>query len=600
MAVNDQPWWYQGCLDNIAKILPAGTNVMCPKEHCDSTTIKNYAETYCTCQPPYCGDCCPGDANYPGCCKFTQTSPLPVADDNCFCCCSCMANNTPIAYSATQYRAIEDYEVGDRVYVAGDVSLSSWSEQIVRFSAGAAGGTNTMIKVAFGDANSSDYLLVSRGQPFLMPDRKLKTVETLVPGKDSLVSFDGTERPVLSLEAGQFNYGLHHIATSLGAATSPADHLLLAKGIVCGDWALQVALMTTPPDELGFVEGQRELPELGTRAYGEAYSDLDHTATLAALPGVEHAQPDAAEFTAFGSTPGVYIPEHADSFLTQEQAWEIETNGQQAPITAESGEDILDYLFAIHRGFFPDVVFYLDVENQLPNAYSFEEYDRRMVIITGGLIRMRDIGQEGMALVIAHCIGRFTGGKPLDEQGCSCTGQADYAAVAGVLPSVWNGLQWVPVAKAGIAQIGALFALVKQHRGGSNACADPALDCRLAAMNAPLEMMPLPNCAGGPPDPALAVTGATGATGTPHGQVSVSFNLALDRTTAQQVANYQFEPTTKTYDAALGRDGQSVQVAADVVEGIEYTLTVTDVLSAEQAPLDPGQGTANFTATGGN
>src|SRR6185437_13457422 len=93
------PDWCKPCLDAIK----AYGGVQCPQQHCDNTLIVNYSHAFCNCCSPWAGKCTSGP--YPcnpqpaGCCQNTNATPVPVADQNCWCCCGCFANNTPIAFN---------------------------------------------------------------------------------------------------------------------------------------------------------------------------------------------------------------------------------------------------------------------------------------------------------------------------------------------------------------------------------------------------------------------------------------------------------------------------------------------------------------------
>lgn len=115
------------------------------------------------------------------------------------------------------------------------------------------------------------HLIVIPRQPFLMKDGTLKQAEKLVPGKDLLVAEDGSAMPVISMEAGLFKKAIHHIATSTEKASSLNEHLLLANGVVIGDYATLIGMSTTISsleDKYG------ELPALGSREYNEANTHL--------------------------------------------------------------------------------------------------------------------------------------------------------------------------------------------------------------------------------------------------------------------------------------------------------------------------------------
>ena len=595
-TLDDQPWWYAQCLANIQSL--GGT--MCQTNHCDSSIVKNYSEQYCNCKGSFPNGCVPVQNPPPNCCSYSAVSPVPIISENCYCCCGCFANNTPVAFDKDQYKAIVEFQVGDLVYVADDINLSSFSQRQVMWSSGAGdvGAVNPMIKITFGTVEKNDYLLVNRAQLFLVEGSKLKPAAALVPGQDSLITADGSPRSILSLQVGYFKKGMHHIATSKDATTNPDGHLIIAKGIIAGDWALQVGLSTSTTHAM-LVDGAHDLPEFGTKEYEQALTavGLDISPFRVAVTGFVETEISAAEFEAFDESSQAYIPENAFAFLTPDQAYDV-SQSSIAPPASQAGKASVLYLFKLFGAFYPTVKFYYAEQNLTPNAYFFEEYGVTQLVVTGGLARCQTVKFEGMALIMATMVGAIASGPPFNDEGWSCLGVASYSASASTLPNVWIGMQSVPIYKAGLQQITELFNLIKpDHRGGSNTCMGVSTDCRIAAMQAGFTMLPLPACAGGPPDPALEVTGADGVIGLPRGTVTVSFNMNVDPQTASQPANYGFAPLARTFAAQVSAtDPTQVMVLVELVDGTDYVLTVDGVLSENQQPLVPGKNTANFTA----
>jgi hypothetical protein len=597
MSNGGQPWWYAQCLANIQK-MPPPYNVMCEVNHCDNNMVQAYSELVCSCQPPYQNGCAPTPT--PGCCPYSATSPVPVLSLSCFCCCGCFANNTPVAFGKDQYKPIIEFEVDvDTIYVADDVSLKSWSRRPVRFSSGAgdAGAANMMLKVTYG-APTQDYLLVNRGQLFLLPDRTLKPAASLIPGTDSLITADGTPHLVVALEAGIFKKGMHHVATSTRAATSPDGHLLLAKGIVCGDWALQIALSSPAAHQtLPLAKDLGHAPEFGTREYSAMAPHLEHKPFRSIVPGTRLAAVPRDEFEPFDSDDAIEIPKDAFAFLTLDQSRDIHDSASIAPPLSQAGKESLHYLFKLFGAFYP-IEFDYDERNVMPNAYYFEKDDGTgHVVVTGGLVRCKDMNYEGLALAIASVVGATTGGPPLNDSGVSCIGIAAYSAVGDVMTSVFLGLGALPIIKAGMPQLESLFARIQpKHRGGSDTCMNISTTCRIEAMNAAFNMMPLPYCAGGPPDPTLEVVGATATAGLPHSVVTVTFNAPVDQVTGLAPANYAFDPLAEAFAAdPVAGNPSAVAIKVNLALKTSYTVTAVGVLSLDQQPLVPGQDTASFT-----
>ncbi|MEA3062806.1 MAG: hypothetical protein QOJ94_2587 [Sphingomonadales bacterium] len=167
-------------------------------------------------------------------------------------------------------RAIEDYAVGDRVMAASeDGSSWAWAPREVAFSSGTGpgGGQSEMVYLRFGDGVE---LVVTPDQPLLVAGGKLQTADRLVPGADSLVAADGRLLPIAQVSLGQFDGGVHAIATAIGGASLDWDgsldgHLLNAVGAICGDFILQIR--QGDPRMARYLAARG--PAIGTSAYDE-------------------------------------------------------------------------------------------------------------------------------------------------------------------------------------------------------------------------------------------------------------------------------------------------------------------------------------------
>jgi hypothetical protein len=585
------------CQSNAA--LMGGT--LCAQQHCDQSTIKNYTHAVCNCQAPFLNGCIQPK---PNCCSYDGTSPILVASptgDSCYCCCSCLANGTAIAVNAGQTKAVELFLPGDGVYVADGASLSHWSQRTVLFSSGTGdfGAANTLIRIVFGpDEQHQKYIIANRNQPFLLAERKLKRAAYLVPGQDELLRADGLSVPIRGLEVGTFKKGVHHIATSLEPATSMDGHLILANGVVCGDYALQIANLDANSPHL-MVEGHAKLPEFGTRRYFETYRQLVATNALNTAVGTKLKPADPEVFIPFGVKGSVPIPKSAQYFLTKEQAQDLKDLAPNSPLGSGVGNDLVNYLFKLFNGFYPDVTFYLDQENDTPNAYSFIEYNKPHVVVTGGLVVLDAIKFESLALIIAHELGHLYGGPPKGPNGYTCTGMADFAATAAIIPYVWSGRFAVEVLRPALYQITALFSYIRdEHRDGraGDTCVYISIDCRKKALEGGAFTKVLPQCAGGAPDPTLQVVGAT-ATRDGQGKtwVTVKFNQAVEKASAEAIANYSFAPLVQATSAMIdGSQFGSVRIQVDLRAGVRYTVQALSVLSADGHPLVSGKDSAEF------
>ncbi len=258
------PSWLVKCRENIAKI-PGG--VMCPDQQCQ--VVLSYIGAVCTCTPPYQNGC--PDPPTPGCCSYGPSSPIFVFSKTggCYCCCGNSARKTKVAVGKGEARPIEEIEVGDTVHAALDPGLKTWGLFPARFSSGTGGASDLDgIEIAFGDSEAPEILVASPEQLFLVKGRRLKRASRLVAARDSLIRGDGSAAPVIALKAGKLTGPQHRIATSDGPATDWAGHLIVVDGVVCGDYALQLADLDAVRPEL-MVRGHAGLPVFGTPAYAK-------------------------------------------------------------------------------------------------------------------------------------------------------------------------------------------------------------------------------------------------------------------------------------------------------------------------------------------
>ena len=435
----------------------------------------------------------------------------------------------------------------------------------------------------------SDYLLVNGDQPFLMKDRTLKLAKYLRPGVDQLLTADGSTTPIRSMEVGMFAKGIHHIATSRAPAKSMDGHLLLANGIVVGDYAIQRGI--SGGQAAGIEDVHQEQPVFGTREYAKANAHLVTTpfAAYATAPGPEQA---GGNFESGHPDKSSFIPPHALSFITRAQAEELLNTAPIYPASKNAAEPDVRYLFQLFGAFFPDITFYYDQHAVLPNVYGFEQYGRSFVVVTLGWTLLEGLYFQGIAMAIAHAVNALTQKTPSD--GTSPVAVADFNIYPVFLSLFYRAPDAVKHYNLGLRQVKTVFGYIKDNPTGD----DIDLDCRIRTLGNSINALPLPNCAGGPPDPALELVSVTAAQG-PKGKspvVSISFNLDVDETTATAAGNYLFDPDVVVYSATIDSgDKKKVNLSAEIETDTPYNMVATGVLSADQQPLVPGKNGGKFT-----
>lgn len=625
----------------------------CTTLHCDDNVSYNHQFCYCQglFQPP------PGQQ-----CQNGVGSLIPLTDKSCYCCCSCFAWDTPISISKDMVKAVQDFVINDPVWIAKDSSLTSWVQMPVKFSSGTgAVGQNKLIKLHFGDqtkgitlkpdsfesrfvskeesqnffkilstapnnyidANGlvnltlvkkanpdtiatllattyvvakriydilkidSNYLLVTGLQPFLMKNGSLKQAEKLVPGSDELVREDGTTTPIISLEVGMFDKGVHHIATSNQPATSLDGHLMVANGIVVGDYSTQLSLAGGG----GLSNEHSAAPVFGTKAYADKHVHLKATPFSAHAHTPVLHQVDS--FKPYHHSKALEIPAGAFKFVSSLQAEELLHNAPIFPASNNLAEPDVRYLFKMFGAFFPDITFYYDANNMMPNAYAFRQYGRTFVVVNCGWTLIEGIYIQGIAMTIAHLVAELNreNSVPTDV---NPIGLADFNVYPIFLSIYYNAQQAAMMYNAALNQMKKVFSFIKKHRKTKNI----SLDCRLKAFENSIGGLPLPNCAGGPPDPALELVKITAEkpAGAAHAIVSITFNLQVDPASAAAIGNYFFDPMATVFAASVdSKDSKKVNLEVDIKPKTEYYGVVTGVLSIRKQPMVTGKNGAKFT-----
>lgn len=473
--------WQQQCLENIAKL--GGTP--CDILLCDE--VAPYLHAVCNCEPPYTNGC--AGTRTPGCCAYGGASPIFVMRENpCYCCCGGRPTVQSIATAADAVTPASDVRVGDTVRVALDPGLLVWEDRPVAFSAGVGAlSVSDTFRIAFGDPAAPEVTIASPHQLFLVQGGVLKRAARLVPGIDALTRPDGSAASILDMIAGKFTGARHQVALKAGVATDPAGHLIVADGVVSGDYALQLADLDRI-NPAAMAPGHADQPECGTPAHDARQRPV----TLATFT-------EPAGFTPLTPAPAP-LASDATSFVTAAQAADIQDNAPSKPVHSGAGRDIVNYLFRLYTGFYPTITFTLDEGNNLPNAYIGGTADAPTVIVNGGLIRLDAMLFEGMALAIAHQIAVIQGTPPASRKLGGCRGLADYDAVLAVIPYAFFGPEIATVITEGVKQITSLFGFIDPaNQGGKpgDRCDFIPIDCRIDTLNAAAVMKSLPVCAGG-------------------------------------------------------------------------------------------------------
>lgn len=506
----------------------------------------------------------------------------PNTGDCCNCTCSCFAWGTEILIPDNKFKVIQDFKIGDPVMACGpDLK---WETRIVEYSHGTDqyGRQPLMLHMVYGKEGKE--IIVTMDHLFLVPEGKLKRADKLIVGQDFLISPEGKEIQIISIEVGAYEGGVHHIATSIEVPKSLDGHLLASEGIVSADFAVQTHYQHGELDPEKFlVKGHESLPQV-------QHLDTKHSK----LERVNQSK-FAESFTP-QSELRIDIPDHAKTFFTELQAKELGKKAPLYPAGYSVNHQAVEYLFTIFRAFYPKIHFAADHFASDFNAYSWKNEDEKMfIVVSGGLMRVISLELAGFALVIGHEVGHLLG-EP-DEDGHVCEGTADFYSVAYALRKVFFQSLYAEIYSELLPQIKETFGYITS-KGKDKSCHNLNLDCRYKVYAAAGALMNLPECAGGPEALALDT-----AENTEDGVV-LTFNTALNAGTAQTLKNYQVEGLNNelinpVVTNAIYTESKPKEVLLKV-EGLEtddtYKVTVANLISAEGEDLNPQKKTADFTA----
>ena len=434
----------------------------------------------------------------------------------CYCCCSCFAYGTQIGIPEGS-KAIEQFSIGDQVLTAnvtahGDGVNLSWTPATVSFSSGTGpdGYQPTMVFIRHGGAGS---IIVTPDHLFLMPNGKLKRANRLVPGVDFLVSAEGVPVEINEVSLGEYRGGVHHIATDKEFSGEISGHLLISEGIVSGDFNLQIHAAALK--EAFFVDDHDELPTIGQPEYEQANTELlsDEYTSFLLMAGDDDEKkivPHTRKFYVHGKHTTV-IPNDAASYLSQAQAVDVGNNAPKYDFSEVGiGYATVSYALKLFQGFYPDIVFHHDVGRMETNAYAFEQYGKQVVVITGGMTRIKGLGLEGIVTILAHMIARLQKIQPQDELGYTSVAMADYYSTS-VLRNVFFGNMYVTTFESGIKQIAELVldSIDEENDAYEGDPFAPTREVRIDSITAGNTMNFPPEEAGGPVLEGLEVTAAT-------------------------------------------------------------------------------------------
>lgn len=408
----------------------------------------------------------------------------------CYCKCSCLAYNTPIAIPENQWTRVQDFKVGDTVLVA--TKEKSWRSATVAFSDGTGGDGNPVPYSIFLRVESGATLVVTADHPLLTSDGKLKRADRLTV-RDTLLNEKFEPVRISEVGFGTYTGGIHHIATSRGGPGEPLwDHLINTAGVISGDYYAQLFLVE---------ESVLQLPQVGAPDY-----PIEPSATQEpTIQRFTQLGADGLELYKFTPAKKFIPPEGAVSFLPDYMT--TPAPGMLQPMDDSTPLEIAENLAAIFRFRYPNVVYHIEWLDNTVNAYAWREGGQRHVALLGGLIRHRHVKRQGLGLVLAHELGHHYGGPPVyPSNGLSCEGTADYWGSAFGMRAAWPGEHYLEEIAPAIDQLyllfsqGLLMSITEEEAQeifeAAAACSHPPADCRRSTYWAGARLQPKPGCAG--------------------------------------------------------------------------------------------------------
>jgi hypothetical protein len=173
------------------------------------------------------------------------------------------AVRTPAGLRPIEQIAKDDPVLGGFVGAGTPVRLN-WQPRKTVLSAGTGGGVQpAMIYLVFGDGSRN--IVCTRDQLFMRADGTLMRAERAVPG-DQLLDADSRPVAIQQVSVGQYSGGVHHIALEGQWDGTVNGHLIVAGGLVAGDYLLQVHYVDNAPSPAR--------PSIGTSAYRGLFARL--------------------------------------------------------------------------------------------------------------------------------------------------------------------------------------------------------------------------------------------------------------------------------------------------------------------------------------
>jgi hypothetical protein len=560
----------QACLDNIVK---KGS------VYCDTLNPVPPGD------PTFCGEI---QTEISELCKQHSYGPeVPVIQNSpngkCYCCCSCFAYRTPIqvgAYADEIYKFVENIKPGEEVLTT-DPTVSKWGHSKVTEIGGIAPEIDMdfmfYISFSFEDGEQSS-IIVTADHLFLLPNGKLRSAKNLRAG-DQIRQADGGTASVKVTSHGSWSGGVRSLSLGTYQKGDPLDgHLLNSNGVITADLSVQSIYYQTQLDDLADEISRAPVgsPQFFAEADTTTYTEFLNTPEMWPLN--------------FTPTPQelIKIPLSAKGYLTPDQARDV---GKNMPVQDPSNSYPIvraQYVFSIARAYYPGIIYLIDWNNDLPNAWYFTQSKQNFVIVSGGLARLPTMDTAGLSLILSNLIARHLGAK--------CSGSADYTGSFDVMRQMWLDDLYIDMLNSGLDQVRGVFDLINpknREEDPNDICAQPSTQCRIDTILSGSMSRGEPDCAIPPPPFILA-----GAESAAANEVTLTFSKKVDPVTVRNRKNYSFTPAAKVKRARTDAGDQSkvTLTVSGLTCGDRYTVKVKDVLDERGQSLSTEHNSAQFLA----
>ncbi|OFA01716.1 hypothetical protein [Duganella sp. HH101] len=488
----------------------------------------------------------------------------------CYCCCSCFTAGTPIEKDHGTWAMVQDLEAGQTILAAG--ADLKWQATEIKFRNGPTSSADIqgliLIFYQMQGETAPRQILVTPGHLFLLAsDGRLKASQYLAPG-DLLAQADGgSAKVVLGILNDQPVPTSIHSLALVGDydGSDLAGHLVNSNGIVTADYEVQVHFEA---DGAALVAPQQLPPEIGTPEYADLYQNpaamaLATTALPSVFGGVTHNL--------------VTVPHSAKRWLTLDQARYLASTVKFRSLGDPSPRIAAQRVIGWARTVYPNLSFLVDWRCTEPNVSAFVSDGQSFVVISGALLRLPGVFSE-LALIALTSMAERLGGR-------NCVCDADYQAVAYVLRRMVTDTVYVGVVSRGLEQFAALCGLFGPESAADlDPCANPGLACRKQTLSNALSFFGVPAC-GVPPPTGLRLEKAILSTA--QDVLSVTFSLPVEKTSAQNAANYSLLPALAITAAAVDSANPALVrlSVSGAVGGGSMVLLVERVVSQDNQPL---------------